>query len=293
MFQTLLHNKYLRLLTGLLGAVIHAAAINLFVVPQGFYSGGLYGVCQVIRTLLVQQFGLVTPVDLAGVLYLLLNIPLLILAWRSFGRPFVIRMTVCTAVDSIALALIPSPAVPIVADPLSACLISGICSGFACGLILTCGCSTGGLDVLGLYLSKKGSRFTVGKFSISFNAVLYAACALIFSLHTALYSVIYTVFASLFLDRAHQQNISVQMLIFTKNKSEEMRAFIIERLSRGVTLWKGRGGYTNEPLEVLCVCLNKYEILTVQQMLREVDSNAFFIVQEGVQVGGHFERHLL
>lgn len=293
MFQTLLHNKYLRLLTGLLGAVIHAAAINLFVVPQGFYSGGLYGVCQVIRTLLVQQFGLVTPVDLAGVLYLLLNIPLLILAWRSFGRPFVIRMTVCTAVDSIALALIPSPAVPIVADPLSACLISGICSGFACGLILTCGCSTGGLDVLGLYLSKKGSRFTVGKFSISFNAVLYAACALIFSLHTALYSVIYTVFASLFLDRAHQQNISVQMLIFTKNKSEEMRAFIIERLSRGVTLWKGRGGYTNEPLEVLCVCLNKYEILTVEQMLREVDSNAFFIVQEGVQVGGHFERHLL
>ena len=293
MFQTLLHNKYLRLLTGLLGAVTHAAAINLFVVPQGFYSGGLYGVCQVIRTLLVQQFGLVTPVDLAGVLYLLLNIPLLILAWRSFGRPFVIRMTVCTAVDSIALALIPSPAVPIVADPLSACLIGGICSGFACGLILTCGCSTGGLDVLGLYLSKKGSRFTVGKFSISFNAVLYAACALIFSLHTALYSVIYTVFASLFLDRAHQQNISVQMLIFTKNKSEEMRAFIIERLSRGVTLWKGRGGYTNEPLEVLCVCLNKYEILTAQQMLREVDSNAFFIVQEGVQVGGHFERHLL
>lgn len=293
MFQTLLHNKYLRLLTGLLGAVIHAAAINLFVVPQGFYSGGLYGVCQVIRTLLVQQFGLVTPVDLAGVLYLLLNIPLLILAWRSFGRPFVIRMTICTAVDSIALALIPSPAVPIVADPLSACLIGGICSGFACGLILTCGCSTGGLDVLGLYLSKKGSRFTVGKFSISFNAVLYAACALIFSLHTALYSVIYTVFASLFLDRAHQQNISVQMLIFTKNKSEEMRAFIIERLSRGVTLWKGRGGYTNEPLEVLCVCLNKYEILTAQQMLREVDSNAFFIVQEGVQVGGHFERHLL
>lgn len=293
MFQTLLHNKYLRLLTGLLGAVIHAAAINLFVVPQGFYSGGLYGVCQVIRTLLVQQFGLVTPVDLAGVLYLLLNIPLLILAWRSFGRPFVIRMTICTAVDSIALALIPSPAVPIVADPLSACLIGGICSGFACGLILTCGCSTGGLDVLGLYLSKKGSRFTVGKFSISFNAVLYAACALIFSLHTALYSVIYTVFASLFLDRAHQQNISVQMLIFTKNKSEEMRAFIIERLSRGVTLWEGRGGYTNEPLEVLCVCLNKYEILTTQQMLREVDSNAFFIVQEGVQVGGHFERHLL
>ena len=293
MLQTAIHNKYFRLLTGLLGAVIHASAINLFIVPQGFYSGGLYGVCQVVRTLLVRQFDLISPVDLAGVLYLLANIPLLILAWRSFGRPFVIRMIACTAVDSLALALIPSPAVPIVSDPLTSCLIGGICAGFACGLILTCGCSTGGLDVLGLYLSKKGSRFTVGKFSISFNAALYAACALIFSLHTALYSVIYTVFAALFIDRAHQQNISVQMLIFTKNKSEEMRTFILERLSRGVTLWEGRGGYTNEPVEVLCVCLSKYEIATVQQMLREVDSNAFFIVQEGVRVGGYFERHLL
>ena len=293
MLQTAIHNKYFRLLTGLLGAVIHASAINLFIVPQGFYSGGLYGVCQVVRTLLVRQFDLISPVDLAGVLYLLANIPLLILAWRSFGRPFVIRMIACTAVDSLALALIPSPAVPIVSDPLTSCLIGGICAGFACGLILTCGCSTGGLDVLGLYLSKKGSRFTVGKFSISFNAALYAACALIFSLHTALYSVIYTVFAALFIDRAHQQNISVQMLIFTKNKSEEMRTFILERLSRGVTLWEGRGGYTNEPVEVLCVYLSKYEIATVQQMLREVDSNAFFIVQEGVRVGGYFERHLL
>lgn len=293
MFQTLLHNKYLRLLTGLLGAIIHAAAINLFVVPQGFYSGGLYGVCQVIRTLLVQQFHLAAPVDLAGVFYLLANIPLILLAWRSFGRPFVIRMAICTAADSIALALIPSPAVPIVADPLTSCLLGGICAGFACGLILTCGCSVGGLDVLGLYLSKKGSSFTVGKFSISFNAVLYAVCALLFSLHTALYSVIYTVFAALFIDRVHQQNISVQMLIFTKHKSAEMKAFIMERLQRGVTLWGGRGGYTNEPVEVLCVCLNKYEILTVQQMLREVDSDAFFIVQEGVRVGGHFERHLL
>ena len=293
MFQTLIHNKYLRLLTGIFGALIHAAAINLFVVPQGFYSGGLYGVCQVVRTLLVQQFQLVTPVDLAGIFYLVVNIPLLILAWRSFGRPFVMRMTVCTAVDSIALALIPSPAVPIVADPLTSCLVGGICAGFACGLILTCGGSTGGLDVLGLYLSKKGSRFTVGKFSISFNAVLYAVCALIFSLNTALYSVIYTVFAALFIDRVHQQNISVQMLIFTKHKSAEMKTFIMERLQRGVTLWNGRGGYTNEPVEVLCVCLSKYEILTVQQMLREVDGDAFFVVQEGVRVGGHFERHLL
>ena len=292
MFQPLLRNRYSRLFIGILGTIIHATAINLFVVPQGFYSSGLYGMCQVIRTLLVQHLALDTSVDLAGAFYLLINIPLLVLAWRSFGRPFVIRMTICTAADSIALALIPVPAIPLLSDPLTSCLLGGIGAGFACGLILTCGCSTGGLDVLGLYLSKKGSRFTVGKFSISFNAVLYATCAVLFSFHTAVYSIIYMVFAALFIDRVHQQNISVQMLIFTKNKSEEIKSFIMEQLERGVTLWDGHGGYTNEPVTVLCVCLSKYEILTTQQMLREVDKDAFFIIQEGVRVGGYFERHL-
>ena len=57
------------------------------------------------------------------------------------------------------------------------CLVAGILSGFSCGLILTCGCSTGGLDVLGLYLSKKGTGFTVGRFSITFNTALYVLCA--------------------------------------------------------------------------------------------------------------------
>lgn len=292
MLHNLLHNKSLRLVTGIAGAVLHAAAINLFVVPQGFYSSGLYGMCQVLRTLLVRGLSLTLSFDLAGLLYMLVNVPLLILAWRSFGRRFVIRMILCTATDSIALALIPSPAVPIIADPLTSCLLGGILAGFSIGLILTCGCSAGGLDVLGLYLSKKGSSFTVGKFSLAFNAVLYTICALLFSLHTALYSIIYMAFSSLFLDRSHQQNISAQMLIFSKDKAEPLKTFIMEDLERGVTLWDGRGGYTNEKVEVLCVCLSKYEIAAIQQQLREVDPDAFFIVHEGVQIGGFFERHL-
>ena len=66
----------------------------------------------------------------------------------------------------------------------------------------------------------------------------------------------------------------------------------LEIVERGVTCWKGHGGYTGQPLEVLCVCLNKYEIETLRREIRKIDPQAFFIVQEGVQVGGHFEKHL-
>ncbi len=292
MLQKVQQNKWLRLGMGVLGGILLAISVNLFVVPQGMYSGGLYGLCQVIRTLVVEHLGLETSVDLAGVLYLLVNLPLIALAWRSLGRGFVIRMTVVTVVNSVALALIPSPATPIIADKLTSCLVAGILSGFASGLILTCGCSTGGLDILGLYLSKKGKGFTVGKFSITFNAALYALCAVLFNLSAAIYSGIYVVFQSLFLDRLHQQNITVQMTIFTKEDPKLLSETIMEKLDRSFTAWEGQGGYSHEQVHVLCVCLNKYEVMSVQMALHEIDPHAFYVVQEGVRVGGNFGRHL-
>lgn len=292
MFQKMQRNKWLRLAMGVFGGILMAAGINLIIVPQGMYSGGLYGLCQVVRTLIVTNTGLETPVDLAGVLYLLVNIPLILLAWRSLGREFVLGMTVVTVVNSVALAVIPSPAVPIIADKLTSCLLGGIISGFSSGLILTCGCSTGGLDVLGLYLSKLGKGFTVGRFSITFNAALYALCAVLFDLGTAIYSAIYVVFQALFLDRVHQQNISVQMLIFTKEDPDRLNQVILDRLDRSFTLWEGQGGYSHQQVHVLCVCLSKYEVITLQAELHEIDPHAFIVVQEGIRVSGNFDRHL-
>ena len=292
MFQKVQQNKWLRLEMGLFGCVLLAAAINLFIVPQGLYSGGLYGLCQVIRTLVVTNIGVKMPFDLAGVLYLLVNIPMLWLAWRTLGSQFVVRLALGTVVNSLALAVIPSPAAPIIADKLTSCLVGGILAGFSSGLILTCGCSTGGLDILGLYLSKKGKGFTVGRFSITFNAALYVLCAVLFDLSTAIYSAIYVVFQALFLDRVHQQNISVQMLIFTKEDPERLNQTILDKLDRSFTLWEGRGGYSHDQVHVMCVCLSKYEVVSVQMALSEIDPHAFTIIQEGIRVGGNFGRHL-
>ena len=175
-YNKLLHEKGFRLLGGILGAALMASAINLFIVPQGFYAGGAYGLCQVIRTLLVTRAGLSLPFDLAGLLYLLVNLPMFYLAYRGLGRTFFVKATIVTVCNSIFSALIPSPATPIIEDALTSCLIGGIGVGFAAGLVLSCGCSTGGLDILGLYLSKKNPKFTVGRFCICFNVCLYTLC---------------------------------------------------------------------------------------------------------------------
>ena len=292
MYTKLMHDKGLRLVGGLLGSLLMSVAINVFIVPQGLYAGGAYGLCQVIRTLLASKLGVETGFDLAGVLYFFVNIPLFLLAFRALGRTFCLRAAVCTVSNSVFLALIPSPAVPIIPDPLTSCMIGGILVGFSAGLVLTCGCSTGGLDILGLYLSKKNNKFTVGRFCISFNVCLYLLCFLLFDATTAIYSAIYNVLSNLFLDRLHRQNVSVQLMIFTKSKDPALPQYIMQQLDRGVTYWQAKGAYTGDDVQVLCVCLSKYEVGTLQQVMQEIDPKAFFIVQEGIRTGGNYRRHL-
>ena len=291
MLYNSLHHRGLRLVVAVIGELIAAAALNLFIVPLNLYTGGLMGVCQLLRTLAADYLGMnFGAYDVAGILYFLLNIPILLLAYKNLGRAFVAKTLICTVAFSLFYSLIPSPSVPIVDDYLTACLLGGILAGVGGGLVLTCGASGGGLDIVGLYLSKRGSQFTVGKFSLSFNAVLYTACLFLFSPEVAIYSVIYNFFTAMVLDRLHQQNVRIQALIFTKGDEDALARFIIENLGRSVTYWEGVGAYTGEDVHVLCVCLSKFEIEELVHAVHSIDPHAFVTTQEGTRIYGNFQR---
>lgn len=293
MLYNTLHNRWLRLVAAVVGELISAAAMNLFIVPLNLYSGGTMGVCQLVRTLLVSHLGLnFGATDVAGIFYFLVNIPILLFAFKNLGKALVAKTIICTVSYSLFYSMIPIPSAPIVDDYLTACLLGGILTGVGSGIVLTCGCSSGGLDVIGLCLSKRGSSFTVGKFSLTFNAFLYTACLILFSPEIAIYSVIYNFFTSMVLDRMHQQNVNVMALIFTHEDEHILGQFIIDKIGRGVTYWNGTGAYTGKGVHVLCVSLSKYEIEELLHAVHSIDPQAFLTVQEGVRVYGNFRRKL-
>ena len=293
MLYNTLHNRWLRIVAAVVGELIAAASLNLFIVPLHLYTGGAMGVCQLLRTFLQSQLGLnFGAYDIAGILYFLVNIPILLLGYKDLGRGLVVKTIICTVSYSLFYSLIPIPSAPIVDNYLTACLLGGILTGVGSGIVLTCGCSSGGLDVIGLCLSKRGSSFTVGKFSLTFNVFVYTACLILFSPEVAIYSVIYNFFASMVLDRMHQQNVNVMALIFTHADEHILGQFIIDKLNRGVTYWNGTGAYTGQGVHVLCVSLSKYEIEELLHAVRSIDPQAFLTVQEGVHVYGNFRKKL-
>lgn len=57
----------------------------------------------------------------------------------------------------------PIPAKPIVADALSASIIGGIFGGAGIGIALMSGGSSGGMDIVGMFFTKKFKGFSVGQ----------------------------------------------------------------------------------------------------------------------------------
>lgn len=274
-----------------LGAVMFAFGLNVFITPLSLYNGGFMGIAQLIRTLIIRlipfSFG---QTDIAGIIYLLLNVPLVYMAWSKMGKVFFTRSIITIIIQTVALTLLPIPSTPIIDDYLTACVIGGIIAGTGSGMVLRGGSSGGGQDILGIYFSKKFPGFSVGKIGIIINIFVYGICLMVFNVEIAIYSLIYGVIYSIACDRVHIQNINMSVMIFTK-KLGISRA-IIEQTGRGVTNWDGAGAYTNETSYILLVVISKYEVSQLKRIVRSIDPNAFMIFTEGCSVAGNFERRL-
>lgn len=271
------------------GSLLYALGMNLFLTPLHLFSGGGVGLAQLL-TLFIEQVIEAGNFNLYGIVYLLINIPLLFLAYFQIGKKFFVKTLIGSGAISLFITLIPTLSVPIVDDYLTSVLIGGIACGAGVGIILIAGGSGGGIDVVAMWAAKKFRNASVGKISLYFNVLLYAVMLFLFDARTVIYSLIYTVVFTLVLDKTHYQNINVRVMIFTKKEGIDKQ--INEKTRRGVTEWNGYGAYTSEPMHILVSCINKYEVNEMMEIVQTIDPRAFVIVDENVIVNGNFEKRL-
>lgn len=283
-----------RTLGAILGTLIFAVGVNLFIVPAGVYSSGIMGICQVLRTILVQylhiDFG---GFDFAGIIYYVINIPLFFLAYKTMGKLFFVKTMICTIAMTFFFTMIPIPnGILINNDILTSCLIGGIMSGGGIGLVLIMGGSSGGIDIVGLYLIKRRRSTGVGQVGLLVNLVLYVFCFILFDITTTIYSLIVAVVDSFTIDKIHSQNINVEVIIITKNDLKQFQTDFMRQMGRGITKWKTTGAYTNNHSEILYIILSKYEVNQLRQLVCKYDPDAFIVINEGVRVSGNFDKKL-
>lgn len=273
------------------GSLLFSAAMNLLIVPMSLYSGGLLGVAQLARQVLIVLGVNVQNIDVAGIMYLLINLPLFFLAYRSMGTPFFVKTIFAVGCYTVFLTIIVSPETPIIPDTLTCCLIGGIIAGVGAGMTLLAGGCGGGEEIIGVYFAKKRPSITVGKVSIAINIFVYGCCLIFFNLATVVYSLIYSVCTNLFIDKTHFQNIMMSVIIISKR--EGISDLVFQTVGRGVTHWDGRGGYTQEHSNIYLTVVSKREYMALRRAVKKLDPDAFLVVSEDIDVVGNFEMRVL
>lgn len=275
------------------GMLIFSVGINFFIVPADLYNGGVMGISQIIRTILVRYFHIFAgSTDIAGIINLILNMPLFILAYVSIGKNFFVRTIVCVVSQTVFLSILPIPPTPIVEDPLTASIIGGIIGGVGIGTALRFGGSSGGMDIVGMFFTKKFKGFSVGKVSLAVNLLVYGVCAVLFGIETAIFSIIYSAVSMLMTDKTHTQNINTEVLIFTKEKPEQILDYIVREFKRDATWWEAKGGYTESKTYMVITVLSKYEYAHLRRELKTIDEHAFVVAKDGMSIEGRYEKHL-
>lgn len=280
-----------KILLSMLGAFLYAAGMNLFVVPAGLYTGGVMGLCQVIRTVLAETFHIsFQNFDIAGVIYYAINIPIFVIAFTRIGRKFFLKTLVTVTSMTVFLSVIPVHV--IVEDVMASCVVGGLISGTGIGITLRMGASSGGMDVVGVILTRWKRDFSVGKVNLLVNLVLYGICLFLFDMEIVVYSIIYGSVYAVAMDKAHTQNINVEANIITKANTTGLEKEIFDELGRGITKWSTLGAYTYEQSHILYITLSKYEVSRLKAIIKKHDPNAFIVINEGVSVEGNYLKKL-
>ena len=280
-----------RTLACIVASLMYAIGVNLFVVPAQLYSGGLMGICQVIRTLLVEYLHMnFHSFDIAGIIYYIINVPIFIIAFTRMGRKFFAKTLVTVTAMTVFLSVVPI--VQVVDDTVAACVVGGIVSGAGIGIILRMASSGGGLDVVGVLLTKWRRDFSVGKVYLIVNLSLYIICLFLFDIEIVVYSVIFASVHSLAIDKVHIQNINVEANIITKLNNVDLEKAIMEEIGRGLTKWTTLGAYTYEQSHMIYITLSKYEVSRLKAVVHKYDPNAFIVINEGVTIDGNFLKKL-
>ncbi len=275
------------------GIFLCSLAVNLFIIPNNLYTGGVLGLAQLIRSFIIDAFHFKFGFDISSIIYYAINIPLFLLAYKKISKTFFIRTLFAVTLNSLFLMIIPIPKQPLVEELIVNVMMGGIICGIGIGMVLSTGSSTGGIDIIGITLSRKNRNFTVGNISLIFNLLVYFVCGLKYGISIMIFSIIFSALETMLIDKNHHQNICSEVFIFTKEKPDKLINFIQTELQRDATYWEAIGGYTKSNTYIVLSVLSKYERMRLERHIHEFDKNAFLVSDDGVEIKGAFDKKLV
>jgi uncharacterized membrane-anchored protein YitT (DUF2179 family) len=263
----------------LLGALIQAFALRLFLVPADLVSGGISGLAQLLNHYAAFPIGLMV---------LLGNIPLFFLGWRHLGGP---RFTIRTILSILAFSIFTDTLVfflpndPVTNDMVLNTLYGGLLLGIGLGIVYRGRGTSGGTDILGRILNRY-SGITISQAYLITDSLVVIGAGFVFGWTNALYGLVLIYVSGLAAEIALQGTNIIRTAIIVTTETEAVTQAIMRDLERGVTILSGTGGYTGEPRAVIYCTVARMEINRLKILVHDIDPKAFMVIGQAQEALG-------
>lgn len=256
-----------------LGAIIQALAVVVFFAPSTIAPGGVSGGAIIINHL--------TPIPI-GILILIGNIPIQILAYRMLGGGRIISRTVYSIiVYSLAIDfLTPILDKPMSQEPLLNAIFGGVLSGIGVGLVHGAGGTAGGTATLARILQH---RFGVPISSayLYTDTLIIIAAGLVFGGEAAMLALVALFLSGIASDYTLEGPSVIRTLTIITNQPATVAEALISQLGRGVTAWDGQGMYTQQARSILFLVVSRPQVTHAREIIKAIDPGAFIVVGQG------------
>ncbi len=273
------------LLFSLVGSVLVALATSVFNVPNDIAPGGATG----LSTALAH----ITPIRVS-IWSILINVPLLICAWRMLGLYSVIMTLISTVLLSIFIEvcnLIPH----YTNNVLLAAVAGGVITGVGVGILFLRGISTGGTDLLALIMKKIFPNVPNGTMLLILDVAVVALAVLVFrDIEVALYSAISIVIGSKVIDAISEGVDYAKVIYIITEKGDEVSKALNTYTDRGTTIVPAIGGYTGQDKQMIVTVTRRNVLSQTLKIIKMTDQNAFTFVMDSTEVHGEgFKTNML
>ena len=268
----------LDILYDIVGSILYAAGIYTFAKAGDFAPGGISGLALILNKLWNLPVGTMT---------LLLNLPLVVISYRTVGKKFLLKTARTMVISTIFVDLI-FPMFPFyTGQRLLAALYSGALIGAGMVLFYMRGSSSGGIDFLTMTIKKKKPHLSLGRLTLLIDLVVILIGWPVFGdVDSVLYGLIATFVCSLVIDKILYGIGAGTLAIIVTSKGEETAEEIGRIIDRGVTSLDGEGTYTKSKRNVLLCACSKSEAYLVKNTVYQVDDSAFVMFTETSEVLG-------
>jgi uncharacterized membrane-anchored protein YitT (DUF2179 family) len=259
--------ELINLLLIVLGILSAGMGIKGFLLSSHFIDGGVTGISMLMSNVLGYPLPILIP---------LINLPFIALGFRQIGWIFAIKSTLAIAGLSLCLAFVSYP--DVTPDKLLTAVFGGFFIGAGIGLAIRGGAVLDGTEIAALLISKSSHLLKVGDVILILNIFIFSTAAFFLGIDSALYSILTYFSASKTIDFLIHGIEEYNAIIIMSEKNDEIREAIVRVLSRGVTIYNGRGGMTGKPMHILYCVVTRLEIGRVKNLVKEIDDTAFIVI---------------